>query len=945
MPSNAELPALSISWFIVSLPFASGFLASVALTALLIRIGSKKQWVAVPRQDRWNKRTVVKFGGVPVLLAFSLAVFLRPVTRETLMLLLLTLGMGLVGLVDDVFGLGPKSKLLGQFSLAGLAVFSGILHPLSAHFWFDALFTVFWIVGITNALNLLDNMDGLAAGITLIGLIQIALLAGPGTAIGGFALCMLVAIAGFLPFNLNPARVFMGDTGALAAGFFLACTSVKAAAHLSSLGSVLFVPCLVLFVPVFDTLLVSVTRRLNGRPISRGARDHTSHRLVLVGLSERRAVALLFLIAAVAGVMAFLWKSAWWADLGAGIVALFLIGAALFWIYLAELQLPSTWLSAADGEIRAVPEFLQQLAKRITGILIDAALIILGLYFAYVLRFQRLDEALWGRFLFAAALALPVKMGLLIAFGAYREGWSVTEKRHLSPILETSAVAAVLLAGASAILPQTKTLGWPIIWIDAFVTTVLLSLGRASSHILDRVLVRTRLWSARGRSSLPDTGQVPQDMARSQPMEMEPASEIVSRSPETTNGKLKVVRIIGRLNVGGAARLACLLQEKLAQDFETHLIIGSLAEGEQDMSYLLSSQRTVFRLRQMSREVDFWSDVVAFWRIWYFLQKVRPDVVHTHTAKAGALGRLASWLAGVPVIVHTYHGHVFHGYFGALQSKAVLMIERLLGRLSTQIIAISDSQLQELSTKYRVAPLAKFSVIQDGIALDRFSQARRSQNRAQMGIAPDDFVVVWAGRMVPVKDVHLLARVIRAAFERGSQMRFLLVGDGTERQHLEEQIRGCANAELLGWRMDIEQIWSVADVALLTSWSEGTPTSLIEAMACGLPFVATRVGGVPDLAVPPLCELPMGMGYAAANGFLATRTHEALLYCLEHIVASPRSAKQMGTVGRAFVVDRFSMHRAVNETKLLYYNLVAKRCKGATQALSQESATHAGDLF
>lgn len=507
MPSNAELPALPIRWFMVSLPFVSGFLASVVLTVLLIRVGSKQRWVAVPRQDRWNKRTVVKFGGVPVLLAFFVTVFLRPLTRETLVLLLLTLGMGLVGLVDDVFGLGPKPKLLGQVSLASLAVWSGILHPLSAHFWFDALFTIFWIVGITNALNLLDNMDGLAAGITMIGLVQIALLAGPGTAIGGFALCMFVAMAGFLPFNFNPARVFMGDTGALAAGFFLACASVKAAAHLSSLASVLFVPCLVLFVPVFDTLLVSVTRRINGRPISRGARDHTSHRLVRAGLSERRAVGLLYLIAAVAGVMAFVWKSGWWADLGAGIVALFLVGAALFWIYLAELQLPSTWLSPTEVEIRAVPEFLQQLAKRTTGILIDAALITLGLYFAYVLRFHRLDEALWGRFLFAAALALPVKMALLIAFGAYREGWSITEKRHLFPILETSLVAALLLAGASAILPQTKTLGWPIICIDAFVTTLLLALGHASSHIIDRLLAQARLHSLGRSSSQPHAGQ------------------------------------------------------------------------------------------------------------------------------------------------------------------------------------------------------------------------------------------------------------------------------------------------------------------------------------------------------------------------------------------------------------------------------------------------------
>jgi UDP-GlcNAc:undecaprenyl-phosphate GlcNAc-1-phosphate transferase len=325
-----QISLLSAPWVRTwVLPLICSFLFAASLTGLLVRIAPDKGWVVAPRQDRWNMRVVAQFGGIPILLAFSITASSFFHTRQNLVLLLLTLAMALVGMADDLASLTPKAKVLGQVIVAGLAVQGGIVHPLTKNFWIDAPFTVFWIVGITNAINLLDNMDGLAAGISIIASAQVILLAGPANPISGLALCMLAACAGFLIFNINPAKVFMGDVGALSIGFFLACASVKTAEHLSSLGSVLFVPTLILFIPVFDTLLVSVTRRVGGRPISRGARDHSSHRLVMIGLNERQAVGLLYTIAATAGVMGFLWKSSW-GDLGAGIVALFLIGSTLF---------------------------------------------------------------------------------------------------------------------------------------------------------------------------------------------------------------------------------------------------------------------------------------------------------------------------------------------------------------------------------------------------------------------------------------------------------------------------------------------------------------------------------------------------------------------------------------------------------------------------------------
>jgi UDP-GlcNAc:undecaprenyl-phosphate GlcNAc-1-phosphate transferase len=303
---------------------------------------------------------------------------------------------------------------------------------------------------------------------------------------------MLASSAGFLVFNFNPAKVFMGDVGALSTGFFVACASVKTVQHLSSLGAILFVPCLVLFVPVCDTLLVSVTRRMNGRKISVGARDHSSHRLVLIGLSEGQAVGLLYIIAVTAGVIAFLWKSSW-GDLGAGIVGLFLIGSALFWVYLAKLELPNSWLSPAQSGAILIPRYLQQVAFGISAIVLDAAVIGLSLYFAYVLKFERLDRVLLGRFLFATALSLAIKLPLLFVFGRYQRGWTITSRLGGYPVLKTVALGACLLTAASAALPRSKAIESSIILFDAMFTGSLLVLCRASSRIFDDLLGRRSL--------------------------------------------------------------------------------------------------------------------------------------------------------------------------------------------------------------------------------------------------------------------------------------------------------------------------------------------------------------------------------------------------------------------------------------------------------------------
>jgi UDP-GlcNAc:undecaprenyl-phosphate GlcNAc-1-phosphate transferase len=453
----------------------------------LVKIAPGRGWVVFPRRDRWSKRIVAQFGGIPILLAFTIGDLFLTAGRESVFLLFLVWGVGFLGLADDIIGLTPKAKLAGQAFLAFLAVYAGYVHPLTHVALLNSLFTILWIVGITNALNLLDNMDGLAAGIAIIALAQIMLFAGRGALIRGPALCMLASIMGFLIFNSYPAKVFMGDCGSLAIGFFLACASVNTAAHLSGLGSAVLVPCLILFIPLFDTLLVSVTRRVNGKAISQGAHDHTSHRLVLIGMNDRKAVALLYAIAIAAGASILFWKSAW-SDLGAGIVVLFLIGAILFWLYLAKLRLPDHWLSQAKVAPIVLPKSVQQFLAAAAVILLDSVLIVVGLYFAYVVRFGRLDQATRTAFLLAAALAIPAKLLVLIACGIYRIRWSIRRTGDTVMALKAAVFASLFFAGASLILPKARALPVTVLSLDALFSSCLLLLCRASTSIFEKVL-------------------------------------------------------------------------------------------------------------------------------------------------------------------------------------------------------------------------------------------------------------------------------------------------------------------------------------------------------------------------------------------------------------------------------------------------------------------------
>jgi len=389
--------------------------------------------------------------------------------------------------------------------------------------------------------------------------------------------------------------------------------------------------------------------------------------------------------------------------------------------------------------------------------------------------------------------------------------------------------------------------------------------------------------------------------------------------------KYKVVRIIGRLNIGGPARQACFLHQALQKNFDTVLIAGHLDEQEGDMSYLLKSEHGVRWIRSMSRPVRLWSDFLAFLSIVRILRMEKPDLVHTHTAKAGSLGRVAAILLRVPVRVHTYHGHVFHGYFSPLQTRIWLAIERTLNKITTRTVAISDSQAQELVEKYKVISRQKVCTICNGYDLSPFAReadvSKVRNLRGEFGFDESHFVVMWAGRMVPIKNVELLAQIVRQA-ERSPRLRFLVIGDGTDRSKLEILTAGCSNIRLAGWRKDMPELWGAADVGLVTSRNEGTPSALIEAMASGKAFVATNVGGVIDLATPPTETDRSSRIIRAGNGFLTPLEATPMLDCLEFLAANSDVASAMGNAGRSFALAHYPENRLKTDIETLYFDLL-----------------------
>jgi UDP-GlcNAc:undecaprenyl-phosphate/decaprenyl-phosphate GlcNAc-1-phosphate transferase len=463
---------------------------SIVLTTLLIKIAAVKGWVVVPSQNRWSKRTVAQFGGGPVLLIFWLTAMMSPAGRHYSVLLLSTVALALLGFIDDIKGLGPKPKLLAEVLIAACTVSSGIICPLTPSFPVNWVLTVLWIVVMSNAFNIIDNMDGLAGGVAIIGLAIVAILSGSASPIGTLSVLLMFSVGGFFLFNFNPAKIFMGDLGSLPIGFFLASASVITASKIAVPHSAVVIPCLILFVPVFDMFLVSSTRRFNGRAISEGGRDHASHRLVFLGLSERRAVAILHAMALIAGLLAFVWVRV--DSDGVNVVlAVSLIGIFHFWWYLARIKLPENWLSRK--RVAPLPDFIRNHGARLLKIARDFALVVIGIYVAGLIQPGRFNLYFAGKFWLAAFATGLIELASFWINGIYRQQQSMSSAKERYAVLKGIALGIWFVAPCWLLIGLPLDQVFPLVVAGTFLTTVLLLSSRLVNVRLGRVSAQLHL--------------------------------------------------------------------------------------------------------------------------------------------------------------------------------------------------------------------------------------------------------------------------------------------------------------------------------------------------------------------------------------------------------------------------------------------------------------------
>ena len=396
---------------------------------------------------------------------------------------------------------------------------------------------------------------------------------------------------------------------------------------------------------------------------------------------------------------------------------------------------------------------------------------------------------------------------------------------------------------------------------------------------------------------------------------------------------MKIVRIIARLNVGGPARHVVWLTKNLqGAEFESVLLTGSVPEGEEDMSYFADENSVApVYIEEMSRELSP-KDIVSLWKVFRRIVREKPDIVHTHTAKAGTIGRVAGffyrWLLWKDLkMVHTYHGHVFHSYYGKRKTALFLFIERSLARVTDKIIAISAQQKAEINEKFGVGRAAQFEVVELGIDLAPFADAEAKKNilREEIGARTDEILVGFVGRLTEIKNISLLLRAARAYKESSgaAKLKFVIIGDGHMRESLEREAAELDVADVVqftGNRNDTDVFYAGLDIVALTSLNEGTPLSLIEAMANGKSFVSTAVGGVVDLlgavreekAGLKICE--RGIGVESGD---AAALFEGLMY----LAKDEDLRNELGARGREFVQSSYSKERLTADIINLYRSL------------------------
>jgi glycosyltransferase involved in cell wall biosynthesis len=387
--------------------------------------------------------------------------------------------------------------------------------------------------------------------------------------------------------------------------------------------------------------------------------------------------------------------------------------------------------------------------------------------------------------------------------------------------------------------------------------------------------------------------------------------------------KIRVLRIINRFNMGGPTYNATFLTRFLSDDFETLLVGGMPEEDETDSLHILKQYGIEpLLIKEMKRQPSFFQDRAAYKKLKNIMAEFKPDIVHTHASKAGALGRRAANSLGISVVLHTFHGHVFHSYFGTFKTKIYKAIERGLASKSSGIIAISEIQKKELTQIHNICEESKIKVIPLGFDLSRFNAAKnefRESTREEFGILENEVAVAIVGRLVPVKNhllfINALGNVIK---DLTVPVKVFIVGDGSERSNIEEAVQSLPKSPLLkikltSWIQDIAKFNAGMDFICLTSNNEGTPVSLIEAQAANIPIITTDVGGVRDIVLE------------GETGFIVPKNDvTSLSDKMRLLIEDEKLRKKMSQNGWTFVEHKFHYTTLVKNMEEYYHSLIGK---------------------
>jgi UDP-GlcNAc:undecaprenyl-phosphate GlcNAc-1-phosphate transferase len=474
------------------LAVAASFCLALILTPLVRAVARRFGFVAVPKTDRWHKKPTAMLGGVAIWLSVvitSLAFSLQITYGKEI--LLASTFLFLVGLVDDLIHVKPYQKLIGQILGAAFVVYYGLALPWTGSKLINMALAIFWLIGISNAINLLDNMDGLASGIAIIAAGFLAL-SFVNTGQLTEALILLIfagGLLGFLVYNSNPASIFMGDCGSMFVGFFLASSALinVSGGRSRSLLPVLAVPILVLFIPIFDTTFVTVLRKLSGRAASQGGRDHTSHRLVALGMSERHAVLMLYGFAALSGVLAILVQSAR-LDVSLAAIAGFTIVLTLVGVYLAGVKVYDESDASALKD-KPLYTFLVDLSykRRIFEVLLDVVLVILSYWASYAINFPPTSPA-WALFIRTLPVLVFVKMPVFLVMGVYRGLWRYTSMSDLIVFAKAVILSSVVSLLLLLFLFRFEGYSRKVFVIDAVLMFLFLACSRAAFRLFRQLL-------------------------------------------------------------------------------------------------------------------------------------------------------------------------------------------------------------------------------------------------------------------------------------------------------------------------------------------------------------------------------------------------------------------------------------------------------------------------